>query len=262
MPRAGRLRSLFVPAVFTLAALAVLISLGNWQLRRLAWKEDLIARVTERPGAEPLDLRWMPLGFASDESFFQANEYRPALIVGDYEPAGEVLVFTSLSEARGPFSGPGYWVFTPLVTPQEKNTVYVNRGFVPEERKRDYAPPPADRVTVRGLIRSPERGSWLTPEPNLADRIFFARDPGRIAAAMRLGRAEDFFIDLDATGTPPVGLPQAGETRMTFANNHLGYAVTWYGLAAALLAVFASFVRVRLREGSQGPRLTQPRADP
>jgi surfeit locus 1 family protein len=71
-----------------------------------------------------------------------------------------------------------------------------------------------------------------------------------------------FTIDLLAAATPPGGLPQAGETRMVFSNNHLAYALTWYGLAAALLAVFASFIRGRLRERSQDPRLTQPGGTP
>jgi surfeit locus 1 family protein len=67
-----------------------------------------------------------------------------------------------------------------------------------------------------------------------------------------------FTIDLLASETPPGGLPQAGETRMAFTNNHLGYAFTWYGLAAALVAVFASFAWTRLRGESGASRLTPP----
>jgi surfeit locus 1 family protein len=118
-------------------------------------------------------------------------------------------------------------------------------------------------VTLRGLIRAPETGSWFTPEPNLEDRTFFARDPHRIAAATGIeGEVAGFFLDLLASEAPPGGLPQAGETRMVFTNNHLQYAVTWYGLAAALLAVFASFVRTRLQESRRAARLTHPGQHP
>jgi surfeit locus 1 family protein len=186
---------------------------------------------------------------ALDDSFFELSEYRQALLVGEYDPAGEALVFTSLSNARGKFSGPGFWVLTPLVASSDSTIVYVNRGFIPEAARRSYSPPPAGRVTVRGLIRAPEKGSFLTPDPNLEERIFFARDIREIAAATGVsGEIAGFFVDLSAGEMPPGGLPQAGETRMVFSNSHLQYAITWYGLAAALLAVYASFVWRRLTE--------------
>lgn len=255
----ARLRTLLVPAILTCLALAVLVSLGNWQVRRLAWKEDLIARAEERPGLVPLDFRnERPFDGGDAGSFLEANEYRAALLVGEYRPEAEVLVFTSLGEPRGPFGGPGYWVLTPFVASRDAALVLVNRGFVPDGRLDAYAPPPSGEQAIRGLVRAPETGSWATPEPDLDRRIFYARDPRRIAEAA--GIAADapimpFFIDLDASFTPTSGLPQAGETRMAFPNNHLQYAITWYGLAAALLAVFAVFARRRLKE-PQGERLT------
>ena len=225
---AARLRRLFVPALVVLAALIVLVSLGNWQMRRLAWKEDLIERVAERPTLEALSVGEPLLEAAHDDSFFDDYEYRRAVLAGQYDARQEVLVFTSLSDAKGPFSGPGYWVFTPFVTAPEGRLVYVNRGFVPDDRKRAYAPPPAAQVTVQGLIRAPEKGSWFTPEANLQERVFFARHPERIAEATGLkGEVAGFFLDLADAQSPPGGLPQAGETRMSFSNNHLGYAFTW-----------------------------------
>jgi surfeit locus 1 family protein len=233
----------------------VLVSLGNWQVRRLAWKEDLIARVAERPAQPPVDLNE---GGGLDSigepgSFLERFEYRNAVIRGRYKPDGEVLSFTSLQEPRGKVGGVGYWVLTPFRPSSSNMLVYVNRGFVPEERKSDYAPPPAGEVTLRGLVRAPETGSWLTPEPNVEARVFYARDIGRIAGLTGQGRQAGFLLDLAAPETPPGGLPQAGETRMAFTNNHVQYAITWYGLAAALLAVFAAYVRSRLREGDKKP---------
>lgn len=266
----ARLRSLILPAVLTLLALAVLVSLGNWQVRRLAWKEGLIARVEERPRSEAVDLRIPGRDESADSgAFLDENEYRPVLLRGEYQPEREARVFTSLTRPRGQFGGPGYWVLTPLLTPSGE-TVFVNRGFVPDAHKDDYDPPPAGSQTVRGLIRAPETGNAFTPDPKLDERIFFARDPARIALALGPDRAQDnesaapvmpFFVDLDASFTPASGLPQAGETRISFPNDHLQYAVTWYGLAAALLAVFAVFVQRRLNEPQTG-RLTQPGQHP
>lgn len=252
----ARLRGLIVPAVLTLAALVVLVSLGNWQVRRLAWKEDLIARTTERPTSAPLDLRQTGFSDIGDAAaFLDENEYRPVRLAGEYQPAGEVRVFTSLGEDKhGPFGGPGYWVMTPFAAMPAKTPVYVNRGFVPQEKAQSYDPPPAGAVEIEGLIRAPERGSFFTPDPDLQKRLFYARDPSRMAQATGLaGGAAALYVDLVAAETPPSGLPQAGETMITFTNNHLQYATTWYGLAAALLAVFAVFAWGRLRQRDNKP---------
>jgi surfeit locus 1 family protein len=264
---AARLRSLILPAVLTALALAILVSLGNWQLHRLAWKGDLIARANKRPLSEPLDFRNDSLAEIGDPgSFIELNEYRPMVLTGEYRPEGEVLVFTALTSPRGKFGGPGYWVMTPFVTPPGGAMILINRGFVPDGMENEYAPPPAGEQTLRGLIRAEETGSWFTPDPKPEERIFFSRDPARIAQVT--GKAGGlhvpgqslfmrFFIDLDPSLMPPSGLPQAGETRISFPNDHLQYAITWYGLAAALLAVFIVFVARRLKEPQPG-RLTPP----
>ena len=139
--------------------------------------------------------------------------------------------------------------------------VYVNRGFVPDADNGEYSPPPEGATVVSGVVRSPESGNWLTPSADLEKRVFFSRDPVRIAAATGLPEQPlGFFVDLDASYTPSTGLPQAGETRTVFPNSHLGYAVTWYGLAAALVGVFGVFAWGRLRGSDTGPRLTPPGA--
>ena len=103
-------------------------------------------------------------------------------------------------------------------------------------------PPSTDRATVTGLLRPDETPNFFTPDDRPDENLFFARNVEAIAAAKHLAQpVAPFTIDLVAAETPPGGLPQAGETRMIFTNSHLGYAITWYGLAAALAGVFASF---------------------
>ena len=242
------LRGLILPALATLVALAVLISLGNWQMRRLAWKEDLIARVTERLSLPPVELS--EGSFADPEAFLAENEFRPVRLTGRYDAGSEVQVFTSLSEPKGRHGGPGVFIFTPFRLSDGEAAIFVNRGFVPQGERGSETPPPAGVVTVEGPLRASEQGSWLTPDANPGERLFFARNPSAIAPAMGMeGTVAPFFIDLDASGTPPSGLPQAGETRTVFTNTHLEYALTWYGLAAGLAAVFAAFAYGRIGGG-------------
>jgi surfeit locus 1 family protein len=108
-------------------------------------------------------------------------------------------------------------------------------------------------MEIEGLVRAPERGSWFTPDPDLAKHTFYARDPQGIAAATGARGALGVSVDLLVSETPGGGLPQAGETRITFANDHLQYAITWYGLATALLAIFAVYARGRLAERDKKP---------
>ncbi len=242
-----RTRSLNSPAtiiavLLVAAAFVTLISLGNWQLRRLAWKEDLIARVAERMQSAPLDLTAGRMADIDGAAFLAANEYRPLKLRGRFVDDATVRVFTALSDPKGQLQGPGYWVFTPLVT-ETGPAIFVNRGFVPFERLDDVPPAPGGITTLSGVLRAPETGNFVTPEPDLKNRVWHSRNPVAIAAALSLqGDTMPFFIDADASHTPAGGIPQAGETRTMFVNSHLHYAITWYGLALALAGVCAVYV--------------------
>jgi surfeit locus 1 family protein len=259
---APRLRGLITPAILAFAGIAVLVSLGNWQMRRLAWKEELIANATQRPSAAVQDLpspsQWPSLDIAE-------AEFRPFRLTGRFLHEKEALVFTSLGDPKGQFGGPGYWIVTPLAL-ESGGTVLINRGFVPQDRHlpRDRGDPLSPGiVTVSGLLRPNEERSIFTPGDRPADNVFFARQVDPIATAKRLaGPVAPFTIDLLAAETPPGGLPQAGETRMIFTNTHFQYALTWYGLAVALAGVFASFAWSRWRDDRQDPRLTPPGGAP
>jgi surfeit locus 1 family protein len=243
----ARLRQLILPGFLTLIVFAALVSLGNWQVRRLAWKEDLIARATERPKEPAQDLppasAWAGLDIAD-------SEYRPYRLSGRFLHDKEALVFTSLSEPKGRYGGPGFWVVTPFALPGG-GTVLVNRGFAPQGRER-----PANRgetlsdapTTVVGLLRPDDTPNMFTPADRPDLNVFYARHIAAISAAKGLpAPVAPFTIDLLAPETPPGGLPQAGETLFAFPNNHLQYAITWYGLAVVLLAVFAGFAWTCLR---------------
>jgi len=234
----------------TLAAFAVLVSLGTWQVRRLAWKEDLIARVEARVHAEPAALpapdAWA--GLTAEEI-----EYRPVRLSGRFDHGREVHVFIALGEPKGPLGGQGYFVLTPLALEGTDRVVFVNRGFVPLDRKDPASRPGgqvAGTVAVTGLMRPAEARNWLSPADDVARNVWFVRDPATMAVATGLDPAKvaPFTVD-EAAGETPGGLPQGGETVIAFPNSHLGYAITWYGLAAALVGVWAVRMRALLRQG-------------
>jgi surfeit locus 1 family protein len=235
-------KTLAVPGAFALAALAVLIGLGVWQLKRLQWKNALIAQVAARMSAPaarlPSESEWKNIG--------AGDEYRRVTAVGTFRHDREALLYTVEPEERRP-GGPGYLVLTPLVL-ADGSAVIVTRGFVPLDRK-DAATrrqgQVAGRVSVTGLLRLPEEKRWFTPANDAAKGAWYRRDPAEIAAALGLARAAPFVIDADAAPNPG-GLPAGGRTHLAFPNNHLQYAFTWFGLALTLVGVFAVFAWQRL----------------
>jgi surfeit locus 1 family protein len=237
--------SLAAPAAATLIGLAILIALGVWQLKRLAWKEALIAAVEARVSAPAVDLPppadWPGLDPAT-------YEYRHVHATGVYDLGHQALVFRSLSNPRGRYNGPGYLVMTPLKLASGES-VLVNRGFVPEERKSSAKTGPSGEVEVTGLMRASESRTWFTPSDDPARGQWFTRDVEGIAKALGLRPHAPFSIDADASAEPGA-LPQGGETILAFPNNHLSYAMTWFGTALALAGVFIAYAISRLREAS------------
>ena len=240
-------RALIAPAVATVVGVALLIGLGDWQLRRLAWKEALIAAIEARAHAAPVDAppesEWPRLDPAD-------YEYKRVRLSGVFYGSRQVLVFRALSEPRGRYGGPGYLVMTPLEL-ADGATVLVNRGFVPEAQKAAAGEGlGGGEATVVGLMRASETRNWFTPSDDPGSGQWFTRDVIAIARAEGLTRTAPFSIDADA-GPDPAALPEGGETILAFPNNHFSYALTWFGMAAALVGVFVAYAASRLREGEK-----------
>ena len=227
--------------VVLMLGLTVLFSvLGVWQLERLREKEALIAAVTERTVAPPAPLPPVAEWVGFDADIF---DFRPVTVTGTYVPAETIRVFTSLSEAKGRFSGPGYWVITPLAV-AGGGYVLINRGFVPQNLADNYAAgtdAPLGEITLTGLARGSEEVSAFTPGPDAGKRIEWVRNMPRLAALLDPSLTPLAPITIDAAAGDPGALPQGGETTLSFPNNHFGYALTWFGFAILtpiLLAVW------------------------
>ena len=225
------------------------IALGVWQLQRMAWKHELIARVDARVHAEPVDIpdagRWAALDAASDE-------YRRVRLSGTWleVPAIRVQAVTEL--------GPGWWLLAPLETDRGE-IVLVNRGYLPTgtDAAAAVARGPA---TVTGLLRISEPdGGFLRDNAPAEDR-WHSRDVAAIAQARKLdaARVAPFFVDADrsASRATTAGDPVGGLTVVRFRDNHLQYALTWFAMAAltALAAARLFVIDGRLRQHRRRPR--------
>jgi surfeit locus 1 family protein len=225
-----RFRPLPMFTLVTAAMLAVLVSLGVWQVERLHWKLGLIAQVNRNLTLPPVPL---------DEALAmgKAAEYRRVALDGYFEHGKEAYVY-----GIAPGGTPVFHVVTPFV-PDEGPILLVDRGIVPEAL-RDPAGRKAGQVEgerhIVGVWRTPDPPGLFTPPPDLSRRIWFSRDVKSIAAADRFTPAVPAIVEADAAPNPG-GWPKGGQTVVTFRNEHLQYAITWFGLAATLLGVYIAY---------------------
>ncbi len=216
----GVARRLLLPGLMTLVMLATLLALGTWQVSRLLWKRDLLAAIA-------------------------ASEQRPALPLGPSPPAfarvraeGRFEPLTALygAEVRGEAGGAR---LLGILRREGAPPLLVERGWVP-------VPPPAiasGPAAVEGYIRPADAPGWFSPTDDLAGRRFFTLNPAAIGQA--LGVPDLAPYTLVAMGPP--GMPDPARTLPRPPNNHLPYAITWYGLAIALLVIFALYARKVVR---------------
>lgn len=216
-----------------LVLVAVFVALGTWQVQRLFWKLDLIARVEARIHAPPVPAPARPDWNAVSR---EKDEYRHVNATGTFSHDKTALV-QAVTEL-----GAGFWVLTPMRL-EDGSTVVINRGFVPSNRRdarSRAAGEPGGRVTVTGLLRMSEPGGAFLRSNDPANDRWFSRDVPAIAASRGLNDVAPYFIDADATANPG-GLPVGGLTVVRFGNSHLVYASTWFALAT-MSAVGAYFV--------------------
>jgi surfeit locus 1 family protein len=231
--------------VFTIVGIAFLIGLGNWQLDRKAWKENLIATVATRTSYAPQAL---PPRDSWAQLTPEANEYSHVAFSAEFLEGQEAYAYTAGSSLRADVVGQGFWVFAPARL-AGGSIVLINRGFVPTDRKS-----PATRaqgslrgsIDIIGYMRWPEARGLFTPADDVKSNVWYVRDPKAMADAHKWSVAAPFYIDQELP-VPPGGLPKPGKIEVKMPNNHLGYALTWFGLALALGGVYVVWLAGRLR---------------
>ncbi len=251
LSNAPRGHSAFLHAILIITGIALFVgfaALGTWQLYRLQWKLDLIARVEARLHSPAQALapatQWANLDLRN-------LEYQPVQLQGHWLPEK-----TLLSQALSKW-GAGFWLITPLQQ-ADGSIVLVNRGFIPQELQQFWRQPayqlrqtPQGQVSLQGLARLSEPKGGFLRRNQPAAHLWYSRDVAAMAQALQLAHTAPFFVDagLPDAKALPVGdsqrqsltqlqtqdWPRAGLTEVHFRNPHLVYALTWYGLAAMVL---------------------------
>jgi surfeit locus 1 family protein len=213
-------RRVALPLAFGVLGTALLVLLGLWQVERLEWKLDTIARIEARLAAAPAAVPRSP--------DVAAHEYLRVRATGTLE-AGELHVYTSL-----PPRGVGYRVIAPM-TIEDGRRILIDRGFVPiGDKDAARATGPA---SVVGALVWPRETDRFTSDPDREANIWFARDVGRMAEA--LGTEPVMLTVEEGEGAAADGVIAMPVT-VNLRNPHLEYAVTWFGLAAvwALMTLY------------------------
>ena len=230
--------------IAALAGIVILVGLGVWQLDRKAWKENLIATLNARLSRPAADL---PPRAGWSRLQEDGEEFRRVVFPAEFLDGEEALVYTAGSPLRPDVKGPGYWVFAPARLPGG-SLVIINRGFVPDDRKD-----PATRadslphgiVDITGVLRWPEARTTFTPADDPKKNVWYLRDSKSIADAKKWLTAAPFYIDQEEP-VPAGGWPKPGRLEVHLPDNHLQYAITWFGLAAALAGVYIVWLAKRL----------------
>ena len=230
--------------MIALIMVSVLVSLGIWQLRRKDEKHALIAALTERlakpPVALPPAAAWPALTSAHDE-------FTRVKFSATFEAKPDAIVYSSGSAVRDDIAGPGTWAFMPARLVDGRSVV-INVGFV-QNTMQDRAQ--QDRAVTRlvtgapveltGYLRFPEQPGMLTPKEDAGKRLWFVRDAHSMAQVLGWGEIAPFYIDLESP-MPPSATPKPGPLHVQLKDNHLQYAITWFGLALVVAAAFGFWV--------------------
>jgi surfeit locus 1 family protein len=242
-------KSLIIPILFMLIAVATLLKLGWWQWEQKIRKEALISRIESRAHASPRSVSIVEL--ANIGTSVDDLDYTPISLTGRFLHEFEVATFTNRQEGSAKYAGPGYDILT-VFEGKDGGIILVNRGFVPQNSRpagTRLQGQSSEEIMLIGLIRKPERRSYIDV-PDLPERNEFAiRDPKSIIAAklpteLKQQYApiiDSFYVDLRSP-SPTSELPSPNKTSVNIPNKHLEYVINWWGLALVFIAMFGVFV--------------------
>jgi len=260
-----RLRSISILLVLCASLICIgFLALGTWQVQRLSWKRNLIARTDQRVHAPPSSI---PRFDQWNDISRQSDEFRHVRLTGIFLPQ-----FSTQVQALTIF-GPGFWLMTPLQTPDGR-IIWVNRGFISSKpasgidvKSASIEPSPisAAPTEVIGLLRISEPGGAFLRTNHPEQHQWFSRDIAAMTATYNLTHTAPFFIDAEATETSAAcstGLcgnhPVGGLTVIAFNNNHLVYSITWYVLALMAAAACYILVQSELKLHRRAHRTAEP----
>ncbi len=223
-------------AILVLVCLSILIGLGVWQLQRMKWKEGLLARIAALQAAPARPLADI-LKADGDLDFVRVRFDCP-----DLERRPTLRLFAVWNGAAGyrliaacPIAASGF------------ATILVDRGFQSLERTVPYPPGrPVLPGPVIGVLRKGDKANFATPPNRIGENLWYSRDTAIMAKALGASAPAPVFLMLeqpDPKGNGPLPAPVPAN----IPNRHFEYALTWFGLAASLIGVYAAMLLRRRR---------------
>lgn len=227
-----RFKPKFLPTLFTIPALLVLLGLGTWQMQRLYWKLERMEVINQRVAMSPIDLPEV----VED---VEALQYRRVQVSGTLLHDKEIHLFTGPKTMHGE---PGYNILTPLQR-IDGSVVLIDRGWVPATKKEQEQRPATliagGEVLIEGMLHKGEHKGRFTPDNNVDANLWFWIDVPAIEKYVGYPLQGVYIRALRGEGDAP--LPVAGEATVEQRNDHLQYAITWYGLAIILLVIYVLY---------------------
>ncbi len=215
-------------------AMVILVGLGGWQLQRMTWKENLLARVAALQGAAPRPLEPIidSVAFGADRDFTRVAVDCPGLGTAPY------LELYSVREA-----GAGVRLISACrIAAGRYDNILVDRGFVSDQTTGRPKIDPADRAPIHlvGVLRKPDRATFVTPKNEVARNHWYSRDVPAMAAVLHASSPAPLFLMAETSTNPDLKALNPQPLPAEIPNRHLEYALTWFGLAGALACVYVA----------------------
>ncbi len=229
----------FWATVLTLMGLMILFSLGSWQLKRLVWKQGILASIAAQHDVEARNVPLKPSSLLADDYM------RRGFITGVYDHSKEFLIYNRTLDGV-----PGYHLFTSLTLTQQHaeqgvDAILVNRGFIPVEAEREAGVDmfkPSGIVQVSGVLRHTFDENMFVPQNHPEKEIWYRIDPAQMASAKEIGGLSPhlFYAEQEYTqeAAPQEFYPITIDGKITPNNNHAQYAFFWFAMAAAMIGVY------------------------
>lgn len=223
------IRKFWFPLIAGILGAVILVSLGTWQVQRLAWKEGVLAQIDARLAQEPVAL--------PQRVTFDADRYRAVTIRGTFDSPAIKVLSSKKDE------GAVYRHIAPFLTTDGRR-ILIDRGYTGADQE---AAIPAGVFDISGHLVWPDDTNNMTPAPDLDTNLWYGRD----LPAMSQAYGTDAVFIVAATMSPT-------DTSVTLwpvdssgvPNDHLQYAMTWFSLAAIWVLMTSLYLR-RAYRGSK-----------
>jgi surfeit locus 1 family protein len=224
-------------AIAAALGIVVLIGLGTWQVQRLHWKEGLIASIEIELAKEPAIF---------DELTPEARtDFTKVMLIGVLDSRQNRFLMATYE------GGAGWQVVTPLLLSGNR-VILIDRGTIPESKLNEFRNEAARELTlVKGILRlRRDEPNWFTPENDPIGNRWYWWDVAAILNSLELP-SSTVSVPIVVQRLPDPGdqsLPKPQPPSANLANNHLGYAITWFGFAVILAVIATLFIRQQTKK--------------